>query len=273
MKNKNLFQNDVISKTEKDIQKSETSIFQKTWVLTLIVLIAFISDFITLYTVIDIKLTQKVILSILITGVISGVMNISPVIFAKLMQDKKDKTVMKKTLIISLLTTFILFFVITFALRWTTRAQMFETQDDIVFETNDHSNDEYETDLGDDILAILLGFEPLGTSILVFSLSYKDPQYDKLKALKKARKQLINSKNEYEVKYKEIEREIQNVDLYQYDDQQYQVACHTVDEVFRQYLMKHFRRRLCERIKSPEAVTYLMEENQLKEKLDLGEEK
>lgn len=272
-KRKDIFYNDAIYQAQKKLNKSEVLFFQRPNVVIGVAIVAFLADFVTLFSIIDLKLTESVLLSMLITTVISGVMNISPIIFSKLMNDKDNKSLTRKAQLISLLVLFISLFVISFALRWTTRADLFKTDTGIVISDVENTTtleDEYEPTMSDDVLAILLGLEPLGTSILVYTLSNTDPLIEKKKVLKGNQLNLISEKHKYEVMVKELERELER-DLYEYDDKKYQEAIETVN-VLKEYLMLHARQRLAEKIGSAEAVTYLMEESKLREKLNLEDE-
>jgi ABC-type polysaccharide transport system, permease component len=269
-KSKDVFHNDVIYQTQNKLNKSEVLFFQRPKVVLGVAIIAFLADFVSLFNIIDLKLTQSVLLSVLITTVISGVMNISPIIISKLMNDKENKSLTRKIQLISLLVLFISLFVISFALRWTTRADLFRTDTGIVISDVENTTtleDEYEPTISDDVLAILLGLEPLGTSILVYALSNTDPLIEKKKVLKGNQLDLISEKHKYEVMVSELERELEK-NLYEYDDKKYLEAVETVN-VLKEYLMLHARQRLAERIGSAEAITYLMEEYKLREKMNL----
>ena len=147
---------------------------------------------------------------------------------------------------------------------------MFRTDTGIVISDVENTTtleDEYEPTISDDVLAILLGLEPLGTSILVYALSNTDPLIEKKKVLKGNQLDLISEKHKYEVMVSELERELEK-NLYEYDDKKYLEAVETVN-VLKEYLMLHARQRLAERIGSAEAITYLMEEYKLREKMNL----
>ena len=257
--------NKLILNKRKNIRNQEISIFQQKWVLNVIIIVALLADAFTLYSIIEMYMTEKVIMSVIITVVISAGLNITPSIFARQIQDKEDKSKLKKIQLISLIAIFCILFITTFSLRWSSRENMFTDINSTIMidgEIATTDTEEYEATMPENFLAILIGLEPLVSSIAVFTCSYqRDVNRNRRIQIEDAILDLENEKNYCEVIVNELENELQ-VNFDQYDVEQYDNAIQIL-RLYEKYLMIHCRKKLAESIGSPEAVAHLLEKEMI----------
>lgn len=89
-------QNRAVVKAELEKQNAGQTFLQNTWVKNLIILICMIADMATLYNIFELQMTQQQVLTIIITIVIAGALNIAPVLLALCLNDKEDTSHLKK---------------------------------------------------------------------------------------------------------------------------------------------------------------------------------
>lgn len=111
--------------------------------------------------------------------------------------------------------------------------------------------------------ALILLLEPLATSAVCFGLSYeKDPHRKKRQFLRLQNVRLRQERDGYQVQIAELEQELQECDLAEYDKAQYDTMRKQI-ELYRQYFKIHARRRLAEKDGTADAATLLLEESKL----------
>jgi hypothetical protein len=253
----------ILTAQEKKLYKTQRlHILQFPGIREVVVLLCICSDAFTLYNVFDLMLTQQVNLTLIITITVAACMNICPMLLAACLRNDELKQNMKNVICISLSTVFIVLFIFTFALRFTSRNLLFNSTSELSIETSaaidEVEEEENKTTLAEDILAILLGLEPLATSAVSFVLGYES-------SLNRKREHLLslyNIKlqqeiNSNRVMLRELEEDMK-FDLDAYDTEQYE----KLKEIIMTYgeQAKVFARvALAQKEATPEAVEYLME--------------
>jgi hypothetical protein len=270
---------------------SKSHFFQDPYICFLLILVFIGADGMTLYTVLEPILQSKMIILFIITVIISAVINIDPMLLAASLRNKEYPSLVKKALAIMLIVLFIIIFGATFALRFTTREKLFESSGNYGYSeaypdsepwirTEDsgdlqggnasvmdvgrenglsQSEDEFvQPTAGQNAVAVLLGLEPLVTSIVSFYLSYEqNPDERKQHQIKL---QLLALKNKEKallaVQY-ELSEDRKN-DLEVFDQANYETVRMLLWERGNA-LRVRAREMLAERERTPEAVEYLME--------------
>lgn len=124
-------------------------------------------------------------------------------------------------------------------------------------------------------ITLLLAILPILTSILCYAVCY-DPEPEKTKNNKRARRirqqqiQLNQEINEIETAIEAYEKELAEHNLKGHDEEKYHAALWE-NGIIAACCKIIARRCLAEKLKSPSATTYLMEENRLKEIIKGGE--
>lgn len=299
-------------KSEIGKQNADRNFLQNTWVKNLIILICIIADMATLYNIFELQMTQQQILTIIITVVIAGALNIAPVLLAVCLNDKEDTSRLKNVQMTAFAGVFILLFVSTAILRWTSREDLFASESGLMIsgaadiEGNKNVSEGYievgmqnagpqgsdarsaglqnaglqsgnagntgpqimaagpkETTMAQNACALILLLEPLATSAVCFGLSYeKDPHRKKRQFLRLQNVRLRQERDGYQVQITELEQELKECNLAEYDKEQYDIMRKQI-ELYRQYFKIHARRRLAEKDGTANAATLLLEENKL----------
>ena len=104
-------------------------IFQTIKIKFIIIIVCVLANCFTLFTILKAYIAQSVTFQVIITIVISGVFNISPVLSVNFLSNKDNHSSMKKIQISSLLSIALILFVITFSLRWISREDVFASND------------------------------------------------------------------------------------------------------------------------------------------------
>lgn len=254
-------------KAEMGKQNAGQSFLQNSWVKNLIILICIIADMATLYNIFELQMTQQQMLTIIITVVIAGALNIAPVLLALCLNDKEDKSGLKKMQMTAFAGVFLLLFVSTAILRWTSREELFASESGLVISGNSgmqaQNIDIQETTMAQNACALILLLEPLATSAVCFGLSYeKDPYRKKRQFLRLQNVRLRQERDGYQVQITELEQELEECNLTEYDKEQYDTMRKQI-ELYRQYFKIHARRRLAEKDGTANAATLLLEESKL----------
>ena len=235
------------------------------------ILLCIDADGFTLYSVFDLLMTQLIGMTVVITMTVAAAMNISPMLLAAcLRNDELDKR-MRKVLCILLITVFVVLFALTFSLRYSSRGLLFQSTarlDDFAVQLQEGEDasleipDEEQPTAAQNILACILGMEPLATSVIAFVLSYE--------VSPKKRRQYLNEQQKIElgeeidavkVMIRELEEDMR-FDLQANDDEQYAGMAEQIKCIGEQAGIRS-RRLLAEKVaeedRHPEAVEYLME--------------
>lgn len=254
-------------KAEIGKQSAGQNFLQNTWVKNLIILICIIADMATLYNIFDLQMTQRQMLTVIITVVIAGALNIAPVLLALCLNDKEDKSGLKKMQMTAFAGVFLLLFVSTAILRWTSRDELFASESGLVISGNPtmqvQNVNAQGTTMAQNACALILLLEPLATSAVCFGLSYeKDPYRKKRQFLRLQNVRLRQERDGYQVQITELEQELEECNLAEYDKEQYDTIRKQI-ELYRQYFKIHARRRLAEKDGTANAATLLLEESKL----------
>lgn len=297
-----------VVKSELGKQNAGQNFLQNTWVKNVIILICIIADMATLYNIFELQMTQQQILTIIITVVIAGALNIAPVLLAVCLNDREDTSRLKSVQMTAFAGVFLLLFISTAILRWTSREDLFASESGLVIsggsdltghqsvsvdfievgvqnagprETDSQNPDRQKTvpgggsslqeaaavpkgtTMAQNACALILLLEPLATSAVCFGLSYeKDPHRKKRQFLRLQNVRLRQERDGYQVQIAELEQELQECDLAEYDKAQYDTMRKQI-ELYRQYFKIHARRRLAEKDGTADAATLLLEESKL----------
>lgn len=255
---------------ERDIRRKQNagqSFLHNPWVKNLIILICIIADMATLYNIFELQMTQQQALTIIITVVIAGALNLSPVLLALCLNDKEDTSALKKIQMAAFAAVFLLLFASTAILRWTSRDELFASGTGLLisgdFGMQAQDVAPQETTTAQNACALILLLEPLATSAVCFGLSYeKDPYRKKRQFLHLQNVKLRQERDGYQVQITELEQELEECNLMEYDREQYDTMRRQI-ELYRQYFKIHARRRLAEKDGTANAATLLLEESKL----------
>lgn len=129
------------SKAMKKVKNYEIFI-KRPFIKTIIIMICIIADSMTLFSILETYITQGFVYQLLITIVISGALNISPVLLANFLSDHNDHSTIKKTQIYSMIAIFVILFSITFSLRWVSRADIYASNSTNLSLVNNEKNNE-----------------------------------------------------------------------------------------------------------------------------------
>ena len=202
-------------------------------------------------------------------------MNIIPMLLASCLHNDKHSKRMKTVQCTALICLFVILFSSTFTLRFTSQELLFssESEFDIPIPTTDISGktiteEDFKPTAAQNMIAIILGLEPLGTSILSFILAYGVCPKNKVRQVKDLQKiELDEEINILTVMIDELQADME-FDLDEYDKTQYEEYIAILVQLGE--LAKNTSlRKLCEHEGTPEALSYLMEgeyQQQKKEK-------
>lgn len=287
-------QNHAMIRAEMEKQHAGQSFLLNPYVKNSIIIICMIADMATLYSIFELQMTEQQILTIIITIVIAGALNIAPVLLALCLNDKEDQSGLKKMQMAAFMGVFLILFVSTAILRWTSREELFASEAGIVISGMQNSgggssgapgiglqdiepqNIELSNinlkpqdssirgvTMAQNACALILLLEPLATSAVCFGLSYeKDPDRKRRHLLRLQNVRLRQQRDEYQVQIAELEQELAECNLEEYDREQYDTMRQQI-ELYRQYFKIHARRRLAEKDGTANAATLLLEESKL----------
>lgn len=292
-------QNYAMVRAELEKQNAGQSFLLNPYVKNGIIVICMAADMATLYSIFELQMTEQQILTVIITIVIAGALNIAPVLLALCLNDKEDRSGLKKMQMAAFTGVFLILFVSTAILRWTSREELFASETGLVVsgmqeagsgyggmqDTEIQSNEPQDTGpqniklrnvnqqaqdsgiqgvtMAQNACALILLLEPLATSAVCFGLSYeKDPDRKRRQLLRLQNVRLRQQRDEYQVQIAELEQELAECNLEEYDREQYDTMRQQI-ELYRQYFKIHARRRLAEKDGTANAATLLLEESKL----------
>lgn len=265
-------------KKQKTIQyKHDTRrhVFNYPGVYQLLIAACIAADGITLFSLIDLFLKQSQAMSIVITSAVAGVLNIAAVLLAACLHNEEFTLRMKKIFAGLLIAVFTLFFTAVFILRIASMEQMYGSnsndlgitiQDNTVGQSGYYEEEEvFDPTVGQIILAVILGLEPLGTSILCFYIGYEQSPGRKRRYLKDCHNsELEEAIDYYKVMIAELKADMA-FDLDAYDEEQLNdMVAVTIQQG--ELAKNTATRKLTEHDGTPEGVSHLMENEYLKKK-------
>lgn len=260
----------LLSKHNKTLYTLDTRrhIFNYPVVYPALIVACITADGLTLFSLIDQYLKQSQYMSIVITVAVAGVLNIAAVLLAACVQNERFASRTKKVLSGLIVTVFLLFFTAVFGLRIASMEQMYASNDDNlkisiqtsvdVQDASAEDEEEFKASLAQIILAVILGLEPLGTSVLCFYIGYEQSpkrkrEYYDADQIIELEKAIDNDK----VVITELKADME-FDLSGYDHMQYERTCTVIDQL-KEIAMVKARKKLAECDATPDGVSYLME--------------
>ena len=263
----------IFTKHEDKLYKLDTRqhMFQYPGVYQLLSLACIGADSFTLFSLIDLFFKQTVSMSMVITIAVAGVLNITAVLLAACLRNTELSLRMKKVFCTLLISIFILFFSATFSLRIASQEQMYGTSDDLDITIQSESfeqiaaEEEFKPSLAQTILAVILGLEPLGTSILCFYLGFEQSAERKRKH--QEAQNLMEAEeliDHYKVMVEELRNDL-DFDLESYDEELYTEMIAIIIQ-YGELAKNKAIRKLSEHDGTPEGISYLMEGEYLKQK-------
>lgn len=246
-------------------------ILQYPGICLLFILACICADAFTLFSVFDLILTQQKEITWVITITVASAINLAPMLLAANLRNEELTKGAKAVVCTFLACLFIILFVMTFSLRYASQELLYGSSSDLgillqgeAIQNGAVTGEAFEPTAAQRILAIILGFEPCATSICSFVLSYEVSPKRKRRHL--GNLQITNLEEEMD-KCKVMlaaVKESMEFDLEEYDRNQY--------EAFRAVLIQQGElakntaiRKLTEHIKTPEAVSFLMEGEYMKD--------
>lgn len=246
-------------------------ILQHPGIREVLILLFIGADAFTLYSVFDLLMTELIGITLVITLTVAAAMNIDPMLLAACLRNDELGKPMKKVLCILLTTVFVMLFAFTFSLRYSSRGLLFQSAarlDDFAVQLQEGDDaaldvpDEEQPTAAQNILACILGMEPLATSAIAFVLSYEASPKKRRQYLNKLQKiELADEIDAVKVMIRELEEDMR-FDLQANDDEQYAGMVEQIKCIGEQAGIRS-RRLLAEKISEedshPEAVEYLLE--------------
>lgn len=229
------------------------------------------ADAFTLFSVFDLLMTNDKTITTVITITVAAAMNIIPMLLAACLWNRTMGRGMRKFLCVMLISLFAVLFITTFGLRFTSRARLFEStakldglpvqlqeetypDDGHISVTDGHDG----TTLDQDILAVILGLEPLATSAIAFYLSYEASPHRKRRHINElCRIGLREEIDNVKMMLSELAEDMK-FDQEAYDDTRFNAMAARIRDLAEQDGLKA-RRLLAEAEGTPEAVEYILE--------------
>lgn len=261
---------DMLKKQNKALYINDTRrhIFNYPVIYPVLIMSCILADGLTLFSLIDQFLKQSQNMSYVITAAVAGVLNIAAVLLAACLHNEEFTPRVKKTLAGMIIGVFLLFFTSVFVLRVASMEQMYGSNNEdlgINIQTGVETQNTYATDEDDFnasiaqiILAVILGLEPLGTSVLCFYIGYEQSpkrkrEYINAEQIADLEKAIDNDK----VMITELKADMA-FDRIGYDNMQYEQTYALIIQLKEQALVKA-RKKLAEDDATPEGITHLME--------------
>lgn len=262
----------ILRKQEKEIYGSERlHVLQYRGIREFFVLCCIGADAYTLYSVFDLLMTERADITRVITITVAAVMNIIPVLLAACLWNEILSRTSRKTLCTMLIVLFTLLFTWTFGLRYTSRDLLFESTNGLdsfinqTLETADNDGgmgdvegEDNGTTMAQDILAIILGLEPLATSIIAFVLSYEVSPYRKRRYILELNKiELRTEIDNVRMMIRELTEDMA-FDHETYDEARFNAMTDLIRDMAEEADLEA-KRILAESEGTPEAVEYIIE--------------
>ena len=216
-----------------------------------------IMDATTLYSCFEKLMVEKVFMSVLLTVVLALVLNVIPAILAVLVAE--ERSVINRTMTTLLLAAFLVLFVSCFALRWSEKDTFYSTASvSLLVNGQESVQSEAVKQGGKELLVLIMGLEPLLTSILSFCITYENPKEKKKRILTLENYKYEEKKKLCEVQLQELELELQR-DFVGEEEQKYKEF---LDMLEYQKKMEYqaVREKLAKRLGSADAISRLLQE-------------
>ena len=245
--------------------RTRNHILQYPFVKQAVVLMAIIADAYTLFSAFDTIMTQNAIMTKVITGTVAAGMNLIPVLLAFNLRNPDLNAKWRKIICGILIGMFSLLFLSTFILRLSSGHEMFAAADtlDLGF-SEEIATTDTDTSLtfGQVMVLVILGLSPLITSVISFVASFEISPEHKLRHINEMyRIDLQGAIDNQRTMLCELEADMA-YDLEDNDNALYDALNATMDAQAEEAKVRS-RRRLAEKVGSPEAVSYLLEEGYL----------
>lgn len=267
----------MLKKQETIMYKHDTRrhVFNYPGVYQLLIVACIAADGITLFSLIDLFLKQSQTMSVVITLAVAGVLNIAAVLLATCLHNEDFAPRVRRMLAALIIGVFVLFFTAVFTLRVASMEQMYgSNSNDLEITIQSDTTGQYgyseeeeafQPTVGQIVLAIILGLEPLGTSTLCFYIGYEQSPGRKRRYLKDLHRiELEEAIDRDKIMFEELRADMA-FDLDAYDEQQLKdMVAVTIQQGER--AKNTAIRKLAEHDGTPEGVSHLMEGEYLKQK-------
>lgn len=228
------------------------------YITSVIVVLASVCDFITIKSVMEFYLTEAVIIQVVITAAVAFILNYIPSLLGRFVRDKNAEN--RKLLITILAIAFIALFVMTFALRWNSRALMFEDTSALNLSGTMNAVSDQSMGSGENTLTIIMGCSTLFTSLIsfVFSLTAMTAKERREQIIELRLIELETKRDFYLNHIEELEKVIEENANALREEQAYSEAIerlHTYEDIFKEQV----RLVIAEQLQSPETVSIVLQ--------------
>lgn len=257
----------LLTKQENTLYKAERlHMLQYPGICQFFILACIGADAFTLFSVFDLLLTQQKGITMVITITVASAMNIAPMLLAACLRNDELSKRMKTVLCILLSSLFTILFAVTFTLRFTSQEQLYGSTSDLGITIQGESaqqnevveEESFKSTAAQNILAVILGLEPLATSICSFVLAYEASPKRKHRHLKDLHNiELEEAIDHYKIMIQELKADME-FELEDFDQNQYEEFVAILYQKG-ELAKKEAIRKLAEHDGTPEGVSYLME--------------
>ena len=241
-----------------------------------VMIICIIVDAASLFTLFGASLNENEFLLAAVIIAISTGLVVFPILLADWISSppirKKNVTL---TAFVTCGTAFLILFLLTFVVRWYGRSVLFDTSEtdnsttyygDLPSVSSADGSAMTDMSFSEDGVAVLLGALPLLNAALCFLLHLSDKKKSHINTLRLQQIDLNAKISETKVIISLLEDELANHNLNSIEEEKYESARQR-NRLITDYCKIVARRTLAEKLKTPEATTLLLEENQLKEEI------
>lgn len=237
---------------------NNNSFYKSPIVYFIVWIIAITTDATNMYELFDYYLSQTVLISVMITCICSICMNTLPTMVADLINDRDDKSKQKKVVLTVLVSLFTILQISVFTLRWVSRGDILTGSGEILNLGNSFVQTENQTsNTAQNVCALILGLEPLATSILLFAMKYEsNPQSVKIKSTNLQIAKLKDMRNQLILDNLEVSLDREH-DFDSDDMSQMQSTLKKLESAKKE--MKYYSNQLlAEKLKTADSVSYLL---------------
>lgn len=227
-------------------------------VLGALVIVFIISDFFSLFGVVDAIFYQYWYLSWMVTGITAIILEVFPLLGARFLM-KPDRTTKDNYILGALGAGFAILVIAIIYLRYNTQEIMFSSTDAQLNITGISGIDNsYTASRAEQAMTLLMACLPILTSIAAFILTLMSPPSEKLKNLRKRNKILLKDElialNAYE---SELRNELE-INLVEHDDALYENMLQEINH-YGELMRRRVRELSAEFIGNPQGVSDLLE--------------
>lgn len=256
-----------------ELKKEGRNLLRHPAVKAAVMIVCIIVDAVSLFTLFGNSLNKNPLLLAAVVVAVSVLLVAFPVFLADYVS---SPLIRKKTVTLAAFitcgTAFLILFMFTFVVRWYGRSILFDTSETDNYTTYYDSRSSADSSAMADMssyengVIILLGILPLINAALCFLLHLADKRKSRIDTL---RLQQIDHRakiSEVQVAISLLQNELANHNLNSIEEEKYESARQR-NLLITDYCKIVARRALAEKLKTPEATTLLLEENQLKEEI------